>query len=585
MRLVIKEYLASLKERGELDVVVPDLLSQMGLHVFSKPGRGTRQYGVDIAAVGRIENDPEKVILLSLKPGNLRRKDWDGGSEQDLRPSLTEILDVYIPTHLPPEYKSLPIDICICIGGDIEESVRLNITQYEDAKKTNSIKFVEWNGDVLSAKIEKYFLHENLLPEGTRPLLRKALALLDEPQASFKHFARLVKRLSGSEYPNDNDVLTVLRQMNICLRILFAWAGEEGNLESSYLAAELTLLHAWEITKKYSSIQTKIAGVILLTYLSILNTYQVITRGYLAKILPHSGKRHGLSTAVHSSNKLDINLKLFEVLGRLAIAGIWTRWNLEIRQNKNENQELYITEIDILSEHIRLLIENNPVLLLPIKDDQAIDISMALLFLSYKEENKRLIIHWLSEVLERVIFAYQTHGLYPCIHRDYLALLDHPEKRDDPYRKEATAGSILYPMIGLWSALLNDDKLYRKVQSFKKESLSHCNFQFWYPGESTENHLYKNDEIHGANFSQVPIEQDVDSFLKAMSEECKHTDIMKKLSCIDAGVWPVLLVACRHYRLPLPLDFALEQCGFCEKKETREENDIPLGHGSASEND
>ncbi len=585
MRLIIKEYLASLKERGELDVLVPDLLSQMGLHVFSKPGRGTRQYGVDIAAVGRIENDPEKVILLSLKPGNLRRKDWDSGSEQDLRPSLTEILDVYIPTHLPPEYKSLPVDICICIGGDIEESVRLNITQYEDAKKTNSINFVEWNGDVLSAKIEKYFLHENLLPEGTRPLLRKALALLDEPQASFKHFARLVKRLSESEYPNDNDVLTVLRQMNICLRILFAWAGEEGNLESSYLSAEFTLLHAWEITKKYSSIQTKIAGTILLTYLSILNTYQVITRGYLAKILAHSGKRHGLSTAVHSSNNLDINLKLFEVLGRLAIAGIWTRWNLDIRQNKNENQELYITEIDILSEHIRSLIENNPVLLLPIKDDQAIDISMVLLFLSYKQENKRLIIDWLSEVLERAIFAYQTHGLYPSIHRDYLALLDHPEKRDDNYRQEATAGSILYPMIGLWAALLSADKLYKKLQLFKKESLAHCNFQFWYPGESTENHLYKNDEIHGATFSQVPIEQDADSFLKAISEECKHTDIMKKLSCIDAGVWPVLLVACRHYRLPIPLDFALGQFDFGEQKEIREENEITPGHGVTTEND
>ena len=34
MRLVIRQYLETLKERGELDVMLPDLLSQMGLEVF-----------------------------------------------------------------------------------------------------------------------------------------------------------------------------------------------------------------------------------------------------------------------------------------------------------------------------------------------------------------------------------------------------------------------------------------------------------------------------------------------------------------------------------------------------------------------
>tara|TARA_R110002012_G_C11624114_1_gene609302 strand:+ start:1824 stop:1976 length:153 start_codon:yes stop_codon:yes gene_type:complete len=38
MKLVIRQYLASLKERGELDALLPDLLSQIGLEVFLKPG-------------------------------------------------------------------------------------------------------------------------------------------------------------------------------------------------------------------------------------------------------------------------------------------------------------------------------------------------------------------------------------------------------------------------------------------------------------------------------------------------------------------------------------------------------------------
>ncbi|XOF33939.1 MAG: hypothetical protein ACL93V_01160 [Candidatus Electrothrix sp. YB6] len=111
MKLIIREYLASLRERKELDALLPDLLSQMGLDVFSKPGIGNRQYGVDVAAFGSIDDQPEKVYLVSIKSGDLGRKDWNSGSIQDLQPSLDEIRDTYIPTHLPAEYKNKPIEI------------------------------------------------------------------------------------------------------------------------------------------------------------------------------------------------------------------------------------------------------------------------------------------------------------------------------------------------------------------------------------------------------------------------------------------------------------------------------------------
>jgi len=557
MKLIVKEYLTSLKERGELDAFLPDLLSQMGLNVFSRPSRGTRQYGVDIAAVGKIEEGLKKVFLLSVKSGNLGRKDWDGGSPQGLRPSLNEIVDVYILTHLPPEYKDLPIDICICIGGNVEENVRLNITQYEETKKTEKINIVEWDGDRLAAWIEKYFLQENLLPKDARPLLRKSLALLDEPQASFAHFANLVKSLTRAEASKDSQILIILRQLNICLWILFAWAREANNLESSYLAAELVLLHAWEISKKYHSKESKATTVdaITPTFFSVLNTYLTISREYIAKILHHTGKRHGLSSAVHPSSALDINLKLFEMLGRLSIVGLWTKWTSD--QSGEEMQESHAQEIEVLSNHLKQLIMNNPALFLPIKDDQAIDISLAILFLSFQEKDEEDIINWLSRILDRAIFSYKAHGCYPCIHRNYFTLLDHPERQDDDYRQEATSGSILYPMIGLWAALLKNEELYKKVQLAKEKYLSHCNFQFWYPGESTEKHLYENYEIHGAVFSQVPIEQNADTFLKFVWDECEHSDAFKKLSCVETGLWPVLLVACRHYRLPVPVDFTL----------------------------
>lgn len=578
MKLIIKEYLASLKERNELDALLPDLLSQMGLHIFSRPGIGNRQYGVDIAAVGRIDGEPEKVYLLSVKSGDLGRKDWNSGSVQDLQPSLDEIISVYIPTHLPSEHRGKPIEICICIGGDVKEEVRLNITQYEESKRTESLSIVEWDGDRLSAMVEKHFLREDLVPEGIRPLLRKSLALLDEPEASFAHFSNLIFNLRNIDFSNDNKRLTALRQMNICLWILFAWARDCGNLESAYVSSERTLLNSWDISKNYFQKKSKIAKSIQSTFSSILSTYQIVTTQYLSKVVaPHAHKLHGLSSAVSSTEKLDVNLKLFEILGRLSISGLWSQWGYLTNGDKPKIQERYDREINLLTRSLKQLISNNPTLLLPIKDEQVIDISLALLLLSFRDGNDKDCINWLTEMLERAVFSHKTHGSYPCIYRDYSDLLEHPKKQDKAYQEEATSGSVLYPTIALWGALLENFNLFKSVQKAHEESFSHCNFQFWYPGKTSEEHIYRNSDIHGSTFSHVPIDQNPDEFLEAVWNECDHSGVFKELSSVKSGLWPMLLVACRHYRLPIPLDFTL---GYREQRQHQEDKPETATSGS-----
>ena len=50
---IIKEYVASLKEDGELDYIFPLLLERMGYRVLSTPkqSKGQSQYGRDVVAV------------------------------------------------------------------------------------------------------------------------------------------------------------------------------------------------------------------------------------------------------------------------------------------------------------------------------------------------------------------------------------------------------------------------------------------------------------------------------------------------------------------------------------------------------
>jgi hypothetical protein len=104
MKLLLKQYLASLNERDELDVVLPDIMSEVGYTVISRPKRGTTQYGVDVAAIGPHPKTGDKALfLLSIKSGDLTRDSWTNGN-QALRPSLEEMIEVYVPKHVPVRY-------------------------------------------------------------------------------------------------------------------------------------------------------------------------------------------------------------------------------------------------------------------------------------------------------------------------------------------------------------------------------------------------------------------------------------------------------------------------------------------------
>ena len=554
MKLIIKEYLASLRERGELDAILPDLLSQVGMNVFSRPGRGTRQDGVDVAAVGKLDGKVPKVYLFAIKPGNLTRKDWAGGEVQDLRPSLLEILDAYIPNRLPAEHRDKEIVICLCIGGDIDEQVSPQIEGFVKQHEKSNVTFQQWNGDKLASLIQKHFLREDLLPPDARSHLRKSIAMLDEPETSYKHFSALVRSLAAIEERKDAQRVRAIRQISICLWILLVWGREAGNVESPYRSSELALLHAWRILRLYVGKRSKAAHAIAAAFHSILHAHEQVSTEYLLKsVLPHAGKRDGLSSAVRASCSLDINLAAFDLLGRTAMKGLWMYWAAsQVDDDQDEQRKGFLEVYRECTWALKAMISSNAALLSPIKDDQAIDISVAVFLLALDGGKRTDIETWLGEMAARAGFAFRTHGNYPCNLHSYSELLEHPKRGDDQYRNEVTAGSILYPTIALWAALFDFDDIHMEIAALKQEHMQHCNFQLWYPDETSEEHIYTNSDGHGAALSNICVDRSKEDLIKQVFDECEHSPHFNELSAVKAGFWPLIVVACRHHRLPLP---------------------------------
>ncbi|MCA3260829.1 MAG: chemotaxis protein [Telmatospirillum sp.] len=553
MKLIFRQYLASLRERRELDVIIPDLLSELGFTVLSRPSIGTRQYGVDVAAIGRDVDGENKLFLLSIKQGDLTRAEWDG-TPQALRSSLNEILDVYIPKHIAAEHQTLKIVVCLCFGGEIHESIQSNVIGYTEGKATEVISFKIWNGDHIAGMLAEGTLREQLLEKELRADFQKAVAMVDEPDISFKHFSALTRKLCNAEGKEIKNRLTSIRQLNICLWVLFVWARDVRNVEGPYRASEFAILQAWAMINRDLAGSSKASREIADAFSQLLSVHFEVWDELLKnKILPFVDVKFAISAAVGSSSSVDVNLKLFEVLGRLAQRGIWTLWmeggQDPLPQTVADEQP---TEARELAGKIIELIRNNPTLLSPINDAQSADIGLAIVFLSSVKSHRVAARHFVTELIDRICFAYQIHGRYPTIQTAYRDLLDHPRERTDAYRVAQTSASTLIPLLSLWASSLGADDAASDLAQFATKFLGHCAFQFWVPGEDTEAKIFSGTENHGASLSGIPITADGETALDILNRECSNNEAFTNLSTMRLDHWPVLAMACRYHRLPLP---------------------------------
>ena len=113
MRLIVKEYIAQLREKDELDILLSRIYEQKGFVADSQPKTGNRQFGVDI----QMHNSKELVFFV-VKQGNIDRKVWSSDANA-VRQSLDEIKDVAI-NQLTASERKKKIKIRVASNGYIE---------------------------------------------------------------------------------------------------------------------------------------------------------------------------------------------------------------------------------------------------------------------------------------------------------------------------------------------------------------------------------------------------------------------------------------------------------------------------------
>lgn len=266
--------------------------------------------------------------------------------------------------------------------------------------------------------------------------------MLDEPDVSYRYFWELVDLLFIPEETEAKKILTAMRQLYICLWIQYAWCRDANNIESAYRVCELSFLNAWSNAKPFFGKRNKVSIEIFETLHSMqLLLIKINEYFFTEKIFPHTRNLHALSNAINPYCSVDVNLKLFDLLGRISLSGIWLYWSLQSLEVVEENVEIRNEIRKRIITHfnaIKSIIANNPLLTSPYKDDQAIDIAITLWLLSLDSNSQADINAWLTNMVGQIDYLFATNGQYPCNINNYHELIEHPKSGNDDYKESVT---------------------------------------------------------------------------------------------------------------------------------------------------
>lgn len=134
-------------------------------------------------------------------------------------------------------------------------------------------------------------------------------------------------------------------------------------------------------------------------------------------------------------------------------------------------------------------------------------------------------------------------------------MLSHPSSKDQSYRDEVCAGSILYPYIYLWISQISDENTVQEFSERLREFIPNCSHQAWFPDDDTDNLIWCGERFHGICLNDLSPQNKYDELAELLNHAIEKCPAISEISAIRLGLTPMFLTACKHYRLPIPPHF------------------------------
>ncbi|MEX3932097.1 hypothetical protein AB4Y32_09850 [Paraburkholderia phymatum] len=548
MRLIISAYLRTLRERDEFDCLLPDLAIAMGYTPLVRPQTGVRQLGVDLPVAGKNpDDDVEELVLFVIKQGDIGRQEWSS-TVQSVRQSLEETLDVYLTKYVEPAHQSIRKKIVVATTGDLKQDTQPNWNGFIEKYKETAV-FEFWSGDKVADLIERFMLDEHVFQEEDRVGLRKALAFAGERDYSMLDVDRLLTRQLGLDSQGElpatakggKTLAKAIIRLNLALRMFTKAAQDAGDTRQALWAAEHFLLKTWHrVQLSDDDLKDK---EVMKAFELLHHSYFEAGVAYLTKLAPHLQTRDGMSG--YTGESAEYAIVLLEHVGLIASFGI----ALYGADKSAEGQE----KAGRVAELLCAMLANMPATASPRLDQNAIDVSLALLFLSLVEKFEE-IRDWVYELQGRLVFSLVQGWGFPISSDSFDDLVDVAVFHDEDLMKDCVGSSWLAATLATWCVVCDMKEEYKHLVRSLKRKVPQLRPQFWHPdAESTKRWYFEDVHFDTGATEVLDLPEDMEDARGRMIQFLreKEWNVQTSTSAVKAGFLWLDLLNCRHYRFPV----------------------------------
>ncbi len=543
LQLVLQNYLASLRERDELDALLPELLIAMGHSVVSRPQVGVAQAGVDIASLYPGSDGSEEVFLFILKFGDVGRADLFTG-QQAIQPSIREAYTDFARNRLSEAQRALRKRVVVVSNGVLkQEAAAAFAGMVDEVAERPSFSLEFWGIDQLTPLIEKFVFDESLLLAHGKSDLRAALAGLEDSAAAIRRFARFVETCFQTP-DNDAQQSEEVRRKKFLRRcaaaamghaVLVVWGKAEGNLKPGVVCGEYLALRLWAKAvelgfSENEQFQHRINAT-LVVHLSALFEY-------FGRILPSLSSRRRV--AWYRPNAVFYAQLVFEEVGRLATL-------LLLLQHDGADQELR----QVVCAQLVTLLNTHTILSMPPMDTQGIDLSLVFAALIGEGEiqSARNLLRGLIARFQQAVRRNDGLPVDSDLIEDAVAV--HITKTAGS--RDFFRTSTLAPMLASVAASLQDEEALASLRMLQSQLIG-VTLERWFPAEGFERFTGAKQSLADVGISRVlqGFRETAALEVQASMELPDGASPMEAFRWVDTN-WEVLVaLSARLHRHPLP---------------------------------
>ena len=544
---IIKQYVASLKEDGELDFIFPILLERMGFRILSTPkqSKGQSQYGRDVIAVKKLKGVPT-LYLFELKgfvakditDRNLNAKD---GLIESLRASkYTEYEDAGIPG-----LKDYPRQYVFAHNGFAEANVMPTLNGFIKTEFPEG-NFERWDLERLTALFSDYLFDETLLADDkSYKLFKKVLVLQDAEENDFSDLVALVdyqiEKLEKEKHDNRRVVLNYFGTLRLIGAMMYYYARESNNLYPAKFCIDTIVLKTWAWI--LSGKREKKSSILSLFYGLVMLQMQIYEE-YINKILQFANLRKGLYSFQSSlTEQVFYPLRCYEFLSDLIYLYVMTEACGADYEKVGQ----------IRMDALKAIIRNNSACTVPLLDTHTIPILMVFRYMIFRiksQDDADCLGQFVMDTVLNLIQRYRNQKMWPELSGNRMALAKSLITKSDEYCCDS---SLLLTVMFELISYLNIPEFYTLLKKAVEES--EVDLQVAYPEISEydieqslfEHRLHKEISVE----TSIKLPETLDEFKQKFRKKYKSI----KYRTDSKGYGFLRLLAHKYYETDLFPDY------------------------------